>query len=165
MTDTTELRETVERFWATAEARDWDAFADTLADDVVYTLPQTRERISGKERFVRFNREYPGDWHLRTERVVAEPGQVVTWLRFTVGPEETHALSFFTGDEKGKHSHHHRLLARALRAPGGPGPPDGADGTVLTERYWPRARSESAHPRGPGAEPRPVPWTACTGFC
>lgn len=103
-TDATDLRKTVERFWASAEARDWDTFADTLADDVVYTLPQSRERIRGKERFVRFNREYPSDWHLRTERVVAEPGQVVTWLRFTVGfegAEEMHALSFFTGDEKG----------------------------------------------------------------
>ena len=100
--ETPDLRKTVERFWATAEARDWDAFADTLADDVVYTLPQTRERISGRERFVRFNREFPSDWHLRTERVVAEPGQVVTWLRFTVGAEEMHAISFFTADEKGK---------------------------------------------------------------
>lgn len=97
-----DLRETVERFWATAMAWDWAAFADTLADDVVYTLPQTRERISGKKRFIQFNRAYPGDWELRTERVVAEPGHVVTWLRFTVGPEEMHALSFFTGDEKGK---------------------------------------------------------------
>ncbi|MEU6230403.1 nuclear transport factor 2 family protein [Streptomyces sp. NPDC047042] len=110
MTDTTDLRETtdlrlretVERFWATAEDRDWDAFADTLADDVVYTMPQTRERISGKERFVRFNREYPSDWHLRTERVVAEPGQVVTWLRFTVGTQEMDALTFFTGDGEGR---------------------------------------------------------------
>lgn len=97
----TDLRKTVETFWATAEARDWDAFADTLADDVVYTLPQTRERISGKERFVRFNREFPSDWHLRIERVVAEPGHVVTWLIFTVGQEEMPAVSFFTGDEKG----------------------------------------------------------------
>ncbi len=100
-TDTTDLRTTVERFWSTAEARDWDAFAGTLADDVVYTLPQTRERIRGKERFVRFNREFPGDWHLRVERVVAEPGQVVTWLIFTVGQDEMPAVSFFTGDEKG----------------------------------------------------------------
>ena len=60
-----------------------DAFADTLAEDVVYTLPQTRERISGRERYVEFNREYPGDWHLRIERIVAEPGQVVTWIHFT----------------------------------------------------------------------------------
>jgi len=98
----TDLRETVERFWATADAREWDAFAETLAEDVVYTLPQTRERISGRERYVRFNREYPGDWHLRVERVVAEPGQVVTWLRFTVGAEEMDAVSFFTGDESGR---------------------------------------------------------------
>jgi ketosteroid isomerase-like protein len=40
-----DLRKTVETFWATAQARDWDAFADTLAEDVVYTLPQTRERM------------------------------------------------------------------------------------------------------------------------
>jgi hypothetical protein len=43
----TDLRKTVETFWATAQARDWEAFAGTLAEDVVYTLPQTRERISG----------------------------------------------------------------------------------------------------------------------
>ena len=96
----TDLRTTVERFWATAEARDWPAFADTLAEDVVYTLPQTRERISGREKYVRFNREYPGDWHVRIERLVAEPGsgQAVSWLCVTVGLEEMHAVSFFTGE-------------------------------------------------------------------
>lgn len=98
----TDLRETVERFWTAAEARDWAAFAGTLAEDVVYTLPQTRERISGRERYVRFNREYPGDWHLRVERVVAEPGQVVTWIHFAVGLEEMYGISFFTGDGEGR---------------------------------------------------------------
>ncbi|MGW0629699.1 nuclear transport factor 2 family protein [Streptomyces sp. NPDC002758] len=98
----TDLRKTVERFWTTAEARDWDAFADTLAEDAVYMLPQTRERIRGRERYVRFNREYPGDWHVRVERIVAEPDQVVTWLHVTVGAEEMDAVSFFTGDEDGR---------------------------------------------------------------
>lgn len=98
----TDLRKAVERFWAAAEARDWVAFADTLSEDVVYTLPQTRERISGRERYVQFNREYPGDWHLRVKRVVAEPGQVVTWTHVTVGPEEMDAISFFTGDGAGR---------------------------------------------------------------
>lgn len=96
----TDLRKTVERFWATAQAREWDAFAETLAEDVVYTLPQTRERISGRERYVQFNREYPGDWRLRIERIVAEPGQVVTWGHFTVRLEEMYGISFFTGDEQ-----------------------------------------------------------------
>ena len=101
-TSTTELRGTVETFWATAQARDWDAFAETLAEDVVYELPQTRERIHGRERYVRFNREYPGDWHLRIERIVAEPGQVVSWIRSTVGLEEMYGISFFTGDGSGR---------------------------------------------------------------
>ncbi|WP_435876984.1 nuclear transport factor 2 family protein [Streptomyces acidicola] len=98
----TDLRGAVERFWATAEARDWTAFESTLAEDVVYTLPQTRERISGRERYVRFNREYPGDWHVRTERIVAESDQVVTWMHVTAGLEEMHAVSFFTGDGYGR---------------------------------------------------------------
>ncbi|MBE8471125.1 nuclear transport factor 2 family protein [Streptomyces justiciae] len=98
----TELRKTVETFWASAEARDWETFAGTLAADVVYTAPQSRERVRGRERYVRFNREYPGDWHLRIERIVAEPGQVVTWIHFAVGLEEMYGISFFTGDESGR---------------------------------------------------------------
>lgn len=95
-------RGTVERSWATAESRDRSAFADTPAEDVVYTLPQTREKISGRERYVRFDREYPGDRHVRAERIVAEPDRVVTWLLVTAGGEEMHAVSFFTGDGHGR---------------------------------------------------------------
>lgn len=32
---------------------------------VVYEIPQTRERIRGRDAYLQFNREYPGDWHLR----------------------------------------------------------------------------------------------------
>ncbi|MDX2936888.1 nuclear transport factor 2 family protein [Streptomyces ipomoeae] len=99
---TTDLRGTVEKFWATAQARDWAAFAETLAEDVVYELPQTRERIRGRDTYVRFNREYPGDWHARIERIIAEPGHVVSWIHFTVGLEEMYGISFFTGDEQGR---------------------------------------------------------------
>ncbi|MER6158836.1 nuclear transport factor 2 family protein [Streptomyces sp. NPDC001868] len=110
-TSGTDLRRTVESFWAAAERRDWAAFAETLAEDVVYELPQTRERIRGRERYVEFNRDYPGDWHARIERIVAEPGftgeswrpgQVVSWIHVTVGLEEMYAISFFTGDADGR---------------------------------------------------------------
>lgn len=97
------LRTAVETYWATADAREWDAFAATLADDVVYELPQTRERIRGKERYVRFNQEYPGDWHIRIERIVAdaEGRQAAARTEVTVGPEEMHAIHFFTFDDRG----------------------------------------------------------------
>ncbi|MER5401229.1 nuclear transport factor 2 family protein [Streptomyces sp. NPDC002599] len=98
----TDLRKAVESYWAAADARDWEAFAQLLAEDVVYTLPQTRERISGRERYVEFNREYPGDWRVQIERVIAETGQAVTWTRVTVGLEEMHAITFFTADASGR---------------------------------------------------------------
>ncbi|WP_406171995.1 nuclear transport factor 2 family protein [Streptomyces sp. NBC_00996] len=123
----TDLRKTVERFWAAAEARDWAAFSDTLAEDVEYTLPQTRERIRGRERYVEFNREYPGDWHLTVERVIAEPDRVVTWSHFTVGLDEMYAISFFTGDGSG------RIASVTDFWPEPYEPPAGRD--HLTERY------------------------------
>ncbi|MEU0780555.1 nuclear transport factor 2 family protein [Streptomyces sp. NPDC006173] len=98
----TDLRTTVESYWAAADVRDWDAFAGLLAEDVVYTLPQTRERISGRERYVAFNREYPGDWRVRIERIVAEPGHAVSWIVLTVGLEETQAVTFFGADGDGR---------------------------------------------------------------
>ncbi|MGA8247146.1 MAG: nuclear transport factor 2 family protein [Nocardioides sp.] len=58
---------TIRRFWETTEARDWAGLAEVLAPDLVYELAQTRERVRGREAFLRFSEAYPGDWHL-TER-------------------------------------------------------------------------------------------------
>jgi hypothetical protein len=54
------------------EARDWDGVTALLAGDIIYEMPQTRKRITGREKFMRFNVEYPSDWHLAIRRVVAE---------------------------------------------------------------------------------------------
>ncbi|MFG2587549.1 nuclear transport factor 2 family protein [Streptomyces sp. NPDC048438] len=101
---TAEVRAAVEAYWAAADAHDWGAFADTLADDVVYELPQSRERILGRERYVRFNQEYPGDRRVRIERTVAdgEGRQAAVRTLVTIGPEETHAIHFFTFDADGR---------------------------------------------------------------
>ncbi|MEU1347951.1 nuclear transport factor 2 family protein [Streptomyces sp. NPDC005786] len=97
-------RATVERYWTAADLRDWDTFERTLADDVLYDLPQTRERIRGKERYMAFNREYPGDWRVRVERIVADRDgrQVAVRTLFTDGGQESHAVHFFTFDARGR---------------------------------------------------------------
>ncbi|HEY9326659.1 MAG TPA: nuclear transport factor 2 family protein [Streptomyces sp.] len=101
---TADLRATVERYWTAADVRDWDTFAATLADDVLYDLPQTRERIRGKERYMAFNREYPGDWRVRVERVVADGGgrQAAVRTLVTDAGQESHAVHFFTFDARGR---------------------------------------------------------------
>jgi len=94
------VRATALAYWAAAERRDWEAFGALLAEDVVYDLPQTRERIRGRAAYLQFNREYPGDWHVVVERAVGdgedggEGGHAATWTRVAVGDDELAALTF-----------------------------------------------------------------------
>jgi ketosteroid isomerase-like protein len=98
-----DTRMVVASYWSSAEARDWRAFGDLLADDVIYEAPQSRERVRGREAYVRFNVEgFPSDWHLAVERLVVDGRQAVTWIRFEDGGKDETGLCFFTLNEDGK---------------------------------------------------------------
>jgi SnoaL-like domain len=92
---------TIHTFWATTEARDWEGLAAVLSPELVYEMEQTRERVRGREAFVRFFREFPGDWHLVVRRVVADDGGAASVLDFTVGEEHLTGISFFDFDADG----------------------------------------------------------------
>jgi len=77
------------------EQRDWARLAGLLAEDMVYEMPQTRERIRGRSAFLQFNREYPGDWHLALRRVVADGAYAAAWLDTRVGDEHQDACVWF----------------------------------------------------------------------
>jgi ketosteroid isomerase-like protein len=54
--DTSTARQAAHAYVDLLERRDWSGLAVLLTDDVVYEMPQTRERIRGKDAFLRFNR-------------------------------------------------------------------------------------------------------------
>jgi len=81
-------RDLAERFVASLEARDWDGWTATMQPDVVYEVPQTRERIRGRDRYLQFNREFPGDWHLSPAITVADDDHAVVVFRWRVGDAE-----------------------------------------------------------------------------
>jgi len=85
----------VERYFATMAARDWDAFGTALSEDVIYEMPQTQERISGRESYLRFNREYPGDWTSTVTRLIADGTTAAGSMNFTVGDQELVGLVYF----------------------------------------------------------------------
>lgn len=99
MAETSTRAGIVRAYWDSANARDWERFGALLADDVVYELPQTRERVTGRDNYVRFNAEYPGDWRISLIRVIAESGQAVSWIDFLVGDESMPAVTFFDFDD------------------------------------------------------------------
>jgi hypothetical protein len=95
MTGTEQSRAIVRRYFDTMGARDWDGFGALLAEDVVYELPQTAERITGRERLVGFNREYPGDWRLSVSRLIVDGESAAASMNFTVGDDGMVGLVYF----------------------------------------------------------------------
>jgi predicted ester cyclase len=93
----------VQAYWAAAEARDWAAFADLVAEQVVYEAPQTRERVRGRTAYMRFNVEgFPSDWHLKVKRIVAEGRHAASWIEFSDAGDHYPGLCFFDLDENGR---------------------------------------------------------------
>lgn len=90
-----DARALVIAFAEALERRDWDAFSALLAPDVVYELPQTRERILGRELYVRFNAEYPGDWHVHPQLVLGDDHDGCLLFRWTLHGETMLAVAFF----------------------------------------------------------------------
>jgi hypothetical protein len=93
----TEHPTTIRRFWETTEARAWESLATLLSPALVYEMEQTRERVSGREAFVRFFREFPGDWHLAVRRVIADQEDAgVSVVDFVIDGETMTGITFFT---------------------------------------------------------------------
>lgn len=99
MTDTKAI---AENYIRSLEARDWEAVTELLTAEVVYEMPQSRERINGRDRLLRFNQEYPGDWHLAVNRVVADERHAVIWVDARVGDEPQLANIWLDFDGDGK---------------------------------------------------------------
>ncbi|BCJ69766.1 nuclear transport factor 2 family protein [Polymorphospora rubra] len=101
MDDTATTRRAAIDYVDRLENRDWPGWTALLTDNVVYEMPQTRERVRGRDAFLRFNTEYPGDWHLRVRRVVADGRTAALWLDFRVGAEQQDACVWLEMSEHG----------------------------------------------------------------
>ncbi|MFG3302997.1 nuclear transport factor 2 family protein [Micromonospora chersina] len=101
MSDTTRTRQAAQDYVDRLECRDWPGLVGLLTDDVIYEMPQTRERIRGRDAFLRFNIEYPGDWHLRVRRLVADGPMAALWLDVRVGDERQDACVWLDVTEHG----------------------------------------------------------------
>ncbi|MBW1985374.1 MAG: nuclear transport factor 2 family protein [Deltaproteobacteria bacterium] len=62
-------------------------FAELLDEDIVYEIPQTKERIRGRENYTAFNATYPGDWKIQIDRLIVNDNQGVSHIYFHVEGE------------------------------------------------------------------------------
>jgi len=89
----------VAAFADTLERRDWQAFAELLDADVVYEIPQTRERIRGRDRYVTFNAEFPGDWHIEPVLLLEDDHDASMLFRWTLDGESALAIAYFVVED------------------------------------------------------------------
>lgn len=85
----------VEQYWQTVNDRDWPAFGALLHEEMVYEIPQTRERVRGKDAYIDFNKTYPGDWTLEIVTLVADQHRAVSQIAFRDDGQEQTGISFF----------------------------------------------------------------------
>jgi ketosteroid isomerase-like protein len=97
-------RDLVASYYRSLNARDWQAFKRTLAEDVIYEISQTGERVRGLEPYLDFNATFPGDWTLEVIRLVADDAGAAGQITFCVGGQEMTGISFFE-IEDGKIAH------------------------------------------------------------
>jgi predicted ester cyclase len=98
-----DAHQVVAAYWAAAERRDWDTFAGLVAEQVVYEAPQFRERVRGRDAYLRFNVEgFRGDWHLNVEQIVGEDRHAASWLEFSDAGDRYSGVCFFDLDEDGR---------------------------------------------------------------
>jgi hypothetical protein len=90
-----DAKDLVAAFAAALERREWAALAELLDPDVVYEIPQTRERIHGRDRYVAFNAEYPGDWHIDPLVVLGDHHDGSLLFQWTLAGESSLAIAFF----------------------------------------------------------------------
>lgn len=80
--------------------RDWEGLRRVLHPEVVFELPQTRERIRGRDAYLGFTKGYPGEWNVVPQVVLGnhEHGALLfRWSHDDRSP--TLAVTFFEAIE------------------------------------------------------------------
>lgn len=90
--------EVIEAFWKLMQTNDFRAASSLLSEDYELTLPQSSERVSGRDNFTAINQNYPaqGRWQFVVNQLVAEGNQVVTDVSVTDGVIQARAITFST---------------------------------------------------------------------
>ncbi len=88
-------RDAVLRHWQAANARDWPRFATVLSRELIYEVPQTRERVRGSDNYLEFFQTWPGNWRAEIVQLIADERGAVTTIDFVTDQGRETGISFF----------------------------------------------------------------------
>lgn len=86
----------VHAIWQRTQARDWHGVADLIDPGFVCEWPESRERFMGREAWITMNVNYPSNWNITVDLVIAQGDTVVSLVRVADENGVFHASSFWT---------------------------------------------------------------------
>ncbi|HEX5494985.1 MAG TPA: DivIVA domain-containing protein [Mycobacteriales bacterium] len=86
----------VHAIWQRTQARDWHGVADLIDPAFVCEWPESRERFMGREAWITMNVNYPSNWNITVDLIVAQGDTAVSLVRVTDENGIFHASSFWT---------------------------------------------------------------------
>jgi hypothetical protein len=64
------IEEKVKAFWKHIDNADFDKLAEIMSEDTNVILLNTKELFKGCDKYIKFNKDYPGRWHARIEKLI-----------------------------------------------------------------------------------------------
>ena len=77
------LVEKVKKFWQHIDKADFDKLVEIMREDSNVILPNTKEIFKGRDNYIGFNKEYPGRWYAKIEKIVDTDNEVVSAVEIT----------------------------------------------------------------------------------
>jgi hypothetical protein len=89
------VRELIQLHWKLANERRWTEFAELLAPDLGYEVPQTREYADSGASYLELFKTWPGDWTATICTLVCEAQRAVCIVDFAVDDAVMPGISIF----------------------------------------------------------------------
>lgn len=86
----------VHAIWQRTQARDWRGVAELIDPAFVCEWPESRERFMGREAWITMNVNYPSNWTITVDAIIAQADAVASRVRVTDENGVFHASSFWT---------------------------------------------------------------------
>lgn len=88
----------VKRFWNLMSDGMFDEVGELMTEDAEVRLPNTREIFIGRDKYINFNKMYPGRWIITLDRIFSKDDIVVSAVMVEAEDRSIsfYATSFFT---------------------------------------------------------------------
>ncbi|MDU5080091.1 hypothetical protein CIW83_05190 [Tissierella sp. P1] len=120
----------VKKFWALMSDGMFDEVGELMEEDAYVWLPNTREVFKGKDKYINFNKKYPGRWIITLDKIFSKDEIVVSAVKVEAEDKSSsfYATSFFTVKDS--------LISEIVEYWGDNGePPQWRVEETLSERY------------------------------